>query len=51
MKKILYLLILGCSLTTFSQNEQKFDSIFSQWKGKNVSGVAGGAIHNGRIIY
>ncbi len=51
MKKILYLLILGCSLITFSQNEQKFDSIFSQWKGENVPGVAGGAIHNGRIIY
>jgi len=51
MKKILYLLIFGCSLTTFSQNGQKFDSIFSQWKGKNVPGVAGGAIHNGRIIY
>ena len=51
MKKILYLLIFGCSLTISSQNEQKFDSIFSQWKGENVPGVAGGAIHNGRIIY
>lgn len=51
MKNILILLVLGYSMGLVSQNEQKFDSIFTEWKDKNVPGVAAGVIQSGNIIY
>ena len=51
MKKIAFILLACISPFLWTQNEQKFDSIFSQWEDKNVPGVAAGVIQNGNVIY
>ncbi|WP_400077820.1 serine hydrolase domain-containing protein [Winogradskyella sp. R77965] len=51
LKSIIYLFIICFTLTLTSQNEQVFDSIFSQWNDNTKPGGTAGIIKDGKVIY
>jgi len=51
MKKAFLICILFFSLHTISQNNIRYDTLFSQWNKTEIPGVAAGIIHNGKVIY
>jgi CubicO group peptidase (beta-lactamase class C family) len=50
-KKIIYIVLTLSSFILYSQNEQSFDSIFSEWSDLKKPGGAAGLIKDGKIVY